>query len=97
MSSLSARQHPNAPLTPEGHRRMVDCVLKPAWTVKATAVSTVASTRSSPVVGDGSIEQSESFCDPPIYLGVLVGCSYQQGLPSRGPLCRCAPLQPQSI
>ncbi len=30
-------QHPNAPLTPTGRRRMVDCVLDQGWTVKATA------------------------------------------------------------
>ena len=30
-------QHPNAPLTPEGRRRMVDCVLARGWTVEATA------------------------------------------------------------
>ena len=31
------RQHPNAPLTPEGRRRMVGCVLDRGWTVEATA------------------------------------------------------------
>ena len=31
------RQHPNAPLTPEGRRRMVDCVITQGWTVEATA------------------------------------------------------------
>jgi transposase InsO family protein len=31
------RQHPNAPLTPEGRRRMVACVLERGWTVEATA------------------------------------------------------------
>lgn len=30
-------QHPNAPLTPEGRRRMVDCVLVQGWTIEATA------------------------------------------------------------
>ena len=30
-------QHPNAPLTPEGRRRMVDCVLVKKWTIEATA------------------------------------------------------------
>ena len=30
-------QHPNAPLTPEGRRRMVDCVLVCGWTVESTA------------------------------------------------------------
>ena len=30
-------QHPNAPLTPEGRRRMVSCVLVQGWTVVATA------------------------------------------------------------
>ena len=30
-------QHPNAPLTPEGRRRMVDCVMELNWTVTATA------------------------------------------------------------
>lgn len=31
------RQHPNAPLTPEGRRRMVACVLEQHWTIEATA------------------------------------------------------------
>ena len=30
-------QHPNAPLTPEGRRRMVGCVLEAGWSVSATA------------------------------------------------------------
>ncbi len=30
-------QHPNAPLTPEGRRRMVACVVAQGWTVEATA------------------------------------------------------------
>ncbi len=30
-------QHPNAPLTPEGRRRMVACVLEDGWTIEATA------------------------------------------------------------
>ena len=30
-------QHPNAPLTPEGRRCMVRCVLDQGWTVAATA------------------------------------------------------------
>ncbi len=30
-------QHPNAPLTPEGRRRMVSCVVNQGWTVEATA------------------------------------------------------------
>ena len=30
-------QHPNAPLTPEGRRRMVECVVERKWTVTATA------------------------------------------------------------
>jgi transposase-like protein len=30
-------QHPNAPLTPEGRRRMVSCVIDQGWTVEATA------------------------------------------------------------
>ena len=30
-------QHPNAPLTPEGRRRMVACVLEQRWTIEATA------------------------------------------------------------
>jgi len=29
-------QHPNAPLTPEGRRRMVACVIDQGWTVEAT-------------------------------------------------------------
>lgn len=31
------RRHPNAPLTPEGRRRTVACVLERGWSVKATA------------------------------------------------------------
>ena len=31
------RQHPNAPLTPAGRRRMVACVLDQHWTIEATA------------------------------------------------------------
>ena len=31
------RQHPNAPLTPEGRRRMVSCILDQHWTIEATA------------------------------------------------------------
>lgn len=30
-------QHPNAPLTPEGRRRMVACVLDGGWSIEATA------------------------------------------------------------
>jgi transposase InsO family protein len=30
-------QHPNAPLTPTGRRRMVACVLEDGWTIEATA------------------------------------------------------------
>ena len=30
-------QHPNAPLTPEGRRRMVECVVEEGWTIEATA------------------------------------------------------------
>ena len=28
-------QHPNAPLTPEGRRRMVECVLECGWTIES--------------------------------------------------------------
>lgn len=35
--SHAISQHPNAPLTPEGRRRMVSCVLDRGWTVEATA------------------------------------------------------------
>ena len=35
--SKARTQHPNAPLTPEGRRRMVDCVIEEGWTVEATA------------------------------------------------------------
>ncbi len=35
--SYGRRQHPNAPLTPEGRRRMVACVLEGGWTIAATA------------------------------------------------------------
>ena len=34
--SHARRQHPNAPLTPEGRRRMVDCVIERGWTVETT-------------------------------------------------------------
>lgn len=30
-------QHPNAPLTPEGRRRMVSVVVDDGWTIEATA------------------------------------------------------------
>jgi transposase InsO family protein len=33
----ATRQHPNAPLTPKGRRRMVACVLERGWTIEATA------------------------------------------------------------
>ena len=35
--SHARSQHPNAPLTPEGRRRMVGCVIDQGWTVEATA------------------------------------------------------------
>ena len=35
--SHARSQHPNAPLTPEGRARMVDCVLTGGWTIEATA------------------------------------------------------------
>ena len=35
--SHARSQHPNAPLTPVGRRRMVACVLDQGWTVEATA------------------------------------------------------------
>lgn len=35
--SHAKRQHPNAPLTPEGRHRMVICVLERGWTIEATA------------------------------------------------------------
>ena len=35
--SHARSQHPNAPLTPEGRRRMVACVLEQGWTIEATA------------------------------------------------------------
>ena len=35
--SHARRQHPNAPLTPTGRRRMVACVLEQGWTIEATA------------------------------------------------------------
>jgi len=34
--SHARSQHPNAPLTPEGRRRMVVCVIEQGWTVEAT-------------------------------------------------------------
>ena len=36
-NGTSLGQHPNAPLTPEGRRRMVRCVIDRDWTVEATA------------------------------------------------------------
>ncbi len=36
-NGTSHRQHPNAPLTPEGRRRMVRCVIDREWTVEAAA------------------------------------------------------------
>ena len=35
--SHARSQHPNAPLTPEGRRRMVECVLDRGWSVETTA------------------------------------------------------------
>ena len=35
--SHARSQYPNAPLTPEGRRRMVCCVLDRYWTIEATA------------------------------------------------------------
>ena len=35
--SHARSQHPNAPLTPEGRRRMVACVVEQGWTIEATA------------------------------------------------------------
>ncbi len=35
--SHARSQHPNAPLTPEGRRRMVGCVLEQGWSVTVTA------------------------------------------------------------
>ena len=35
--SHARSQHPNAPLTPEGRRRMVSCVIDQGWTIEATA------------------------------------------------------------
>jgi transposase InsO family protein len=35
--SNGRRQHPNAPLTPAGRRRMVDCVVAAGWSVTVTA------------------------------------------------------------
>ena len=36
-NATTRRQHPNAPLTPTGRRRMVGCVVEQGWTVEATA------------------------------------------------------------
>ena len=33
----ATRQHPNAPHTPAGRQRMVDCVIKQGWSVEAAA------------------------------------------------------------
>ena len=37
VNATTLRQHPNAPLTVEGRRRMVACVIDDGWTVEATA------------------------------------------------------------
>ncbi len=37
VNATTLRQHPNAPLTVEGRRRMVACVVDDGWTVEATA------------------------------------------------------------
>ena len=37
MNATTLRQHPNAPLTPEGRGRMVRCVTDRGWTIEATA------------------------------------------------------------
>lgn len=37
VNATTRRQHPNAPLTPTGRRRMVGCVVEQGWTVEATA------------------------------------------------------------
>ena len=37
VNATTGRQHPNAPLTVEGRRRMVRCVIDSGWTVAATA------------------------------------------------------------
>jgi hypothetical protein len=34
-NATTLRQHPNAPLTPEGRRRMVACVIDRKWTIEA--------------------------------------------------------------
>ena len=36
-NATTRRQHPNAPLTPEGRRRMVACVVDQGWSVTVTA------------------------------------------------------------
>lgn len=35
--SHARSQHPNAPPTPEGRRRMVSCVLEKGWTIEVIA------------------------------------------------------------
>ena len=35
--SYGRPQHPNAPLTPTGRRRMVDCVVVDGWSITVTA------------------------------------------------------------
>jgi len=37
VNATTRRQHPNAPLTPVGRRRMVRCILDRGWTIEATA------------------------------------------------------------
>ena len=65
--SHARRQHPNAPLTPKGRRRMVACVLDQHWTVEATAerfqvdAKTVRKWRDRFVAeGDGGLQDRQS-------------------------------------
>ena len=54
-------QHPNAVLTPNGRRRMVDCVITKGWTIEATAerfqvdAKTVRKWRDRFLAEDGSV------------------------------------------
>ncbi|MCP3994764.1 MAG: IS481 family transposase, partial [bacterium] len=66
-------QHPNAPLTPEGRRRMVGCVLDDGWTIEATAqrfqvdAKTVRKWRDRYLIeGDGGLRDRSSrpHCSP---------------------------------
>ena len=67
VNATTRRQHPNAPLTPQGRRRMVGCVVDRGWTIEATAerfqvdAKTVRKWRNRYVIeGDAGLEDRSS-------------------------------------